>query len=280
MNTIINTIKKYTFISIFIMIILTNAITDFPLQDYLSSYISYQASLMISIFIKQMGCFLVLLYLALKLKISDTFNLKLSKPVRDLVLIIPLLMICAINITDIKISDLPNDKLILVLYFFAFLSTGFFEEILFRGVIFNLILDKYGKSRHMFLFSVIISNLIFGASHITNLLNGTVPLINFLNQLMYATIIGILFTALYLRCNTLLIPIILHGLIDITGCIEFLAITSKELQFQARVQQAVSIDTIISNLILFIPLLIWALFLLRKVKFNEKVDSSKTFEKF
>ncbi len=101
------------------------------------------------------------------------------------------------------------------------------------------------------------------------------PLINFLNQLMYASVIGILFAALYLRCNTLLIPILIHGLIDITGCTNFLSITSQDLYLQSLVQPTITYKNIIANLIIFLPLLIWGVFLLKNSNPNKNNISSE-----
>ena len=269
MNRLIELIKNKPILSSAILVILSNAFTDFPLPIYLSEFIPFQNALMISIFILQMGCFGILLYLSKKLEISDTFNLTLRKPVKSLLLLIPFILLIIINIIDGMNFDLiSNSPLVFILYSFAFLSTGFFEEILFRGIAFNLINKKFGSAKKGFYFSVLISNFIFGAAHIVHLLDGSVPLINFINQMFYAFVIGIVFSALYLRCNTLLIPILIHGLLDITGSTGFLSITSKELYLQSHIQPPITFNDIIGTLIIFLPLLIWGVFLLRKASPN------------
>lgn len=276
MNKLITLIKNKPILSTLILIILTNEITNFPLQNYLSNFIPYQYALMISIFVLQMGCFGFLMYLSNKIGISSTFNMNLSKPIKKLWIAIPFSLLIVINVLgDMNLETITNNLLLLILYFFAFLSTGFFEEILFRGIAFNLINNKFGSSNKGFYFSLFISNFIFGSAHITHLFNGTMPLINFLNQLMYASVIGILFAALYLRCNTLLIPILIHGLIDITGCTNFLSITSQDLYLQSLVQPTITYKNIIANLIIFLPLLIWGVFLLRKANPNNNNISSE-----
>lgn len=169
---------------------------------------------------------------------------------------------------EINLEFVISNPFVFTLYFFAFLSTGFFEEILFRGLGFNLINAKLGTTVKGFYFSVFISNFIFGFSHIVHLLDGTMPLVNFLNQLIYATIIGIFFTALYLRCNTLWVPILLHGLFDVPGCTSYLSITSPQLYIQSLIEPPMSGVDFIGNLIIFIPFLIWGLFLLRRATPN------------
>lgn len=275
MDKLINLIKKRPIISSFIIAVCANQYTELPLRSFLSSFMTYQAALMLSIFILQMSCFGLLLYLSHRLDCAHSFNLRLSQPIKSLWLIIPFFIFIIANIIDcMKPEHITDNPPIFILYSFAFLSTGFFEEILFRGILFNLINDKFGSTNKGFFFSVFASSIFFGSAHIVNFFNGTMPLINFINQCIYASIIGVLFTALYLRCNTLLIPIIIHGLIDITGCTEFLAITSEQLFTSSRVQSVIDYKTIIATLILFLPFLLWSLFLLRKVK-PEKNSSLK-----
>ncbi|GAA0741998.1 CPBP family intramembrane glutamic endopeptidase [Clostridium oceanicum] len=274
MNKSTTLIKKHPILSTLILIVFANGITDLPLQNLLYNFMPYEFALMISIIILQMGSFGFFMYIARKLGFSNTFNMNLSKPIKDLWITIPFFLLIIINTSEqMKLKFITDTPIIFILYFFAFLSTGFFEEILFRGIGFNLINNKFGSNTKGFYFSLFLSNFIFGFSHITHLLKGTVPLINFLNQLIYASIVGILFTALYLRCNTLLIPMLLHGLIDITGCTRYLFIKSPQLYLQSLIQTPVSYKDIFSNLLLFLPFLIWALFLLRKAKFNNNNKS-------
>lgn len=278
MNKLIALIKNKPILSSLVLIILANVFTELPLRNYLSNFMSYQAALMISIFALQMSCFGFLVYLSHKLNIYDSFNMNLSKPVKNLWIALPFALLILINVIGgIKLEYIINNPLTFILYVFAFLSTGFFEEILFRGILFNLINNKFGSNNKGFYFSLFISSFIFGSCHITHLLDGTMPLLNFLNQMFYASVIGVLFTALYLRCNTLLVPILIHGLIDITGCTEFLSITSKELYFQSLIHSPITYKTIVGNLIIFLPLLIWGIFLLRKnVPSRQNISSEIT----
>lgn len=278
MNKLIVLIKNKPILSSLVLIILANGFTELPLRNYLSNFMSYQTALMVSILALQMSCFGFLAYLSRRLNFYDSFNMKLYKPAKSLWIAIPFFLLILLNgVGNIKLEYIAANPLTFVLYFFAFLSTGFFEEILFRGILFNLINNKFGSNNKGFYFSLFISSFIFGACHITHLLDGTMPLLNFLNQMFYASVIGVLFTALYLRCNTLLVPILIHGLIDITGCTEFLSITSKELYFQSLMHSPITYKTIVGNLIIFLPLLIWGIFLLRKnVPSSQNISSEIT----
>ena len=98
MNKLIELIKSKPILSSLLLIISANAITNFPLQNYLSNFMSYQAALMISIFVLQMSCFGILMYLSHKIGISNAFNMNLSKPIKSLWLIIPFLILVIINV--------------------------------------------------------------------------------------------------------------------------------------------------------------------------------------
>ena len=261
-----NIIKNKPIIFSLILILLANAYTEFPLRDYLSNFMPYKYAFLSSIFILQMSCFGCLFYISHKLNISNLYNLTLSKPVKSLYLIIPFIPLIITNVPHDMTSYISNDYLGFILYCFAFLSTGFFEEILFRGIIFNLINNKFGSTKKGFIFSLFISSFLFGASHIVNFLNGTMLPLNFFNQFIYASILGLLFTAIYLRCNTLIVPILIHGFFDITGCKEYLQMTSNELFLESLKQPPITYSNLITTILIFTPLLIWGLFLLRKYK--------------
>lgn len=120
------------------------------------------------------------------------------------------------------------------LFVFA-LVPGIWEEISFRGIIFNLESKKYRTTT-----VVLLNGIIFGLFHITNILgqNLTMTLI----QVYYASCLGISFAYMYSKTRSLLPCILTHYLIDSLGQI-FLTNT---LLFPT-----ITIDT---NLVLFLIL--------------------------
>lgn len=100
----------------------------------------------------------------------------------------------------------------LVLLFIFCLCIGIIEEILFRGIIFRiLILDNSKTSLFM---SVALSSILFGMMHLGNLTMNEKMLVTVTTQVVYTEFLGVLFAALYLRFKSLTGIIILHTLID------------------------------------------------------------------
>jgi len=79
-----------------------------------------------------------------------------------------------------------------------FVFVGFNEELLFRGYIFQRLIEGFGK-----LFSVILLSVLFGLAHYFN------PHINFVS-LINIVLAGILFSLMYIKTYSLWLPIAFH----------------------------------------------------------------------
>ena len=97
-------------------------------------------------------------------------------------------------------------------YFAAMLTIGLAEELLFRGVIAQTLLEHFGASRSGIWKACILSGLFFGGAHLTNLLSSA-PF-GVLMQCIFAASLGVLYAALYFRTGNLWVLIFLHGLND------------------------------------------------------------------
>ena len=131
------------------------------------------------------------------------------------------------------------------------LGAGFMEEYLFRGLLIKSVLKDKIRSFQQVWGTVLLSSFFFGLTHLGNALYQ--PLDATLFQVYYAMILGILFAAITLRMGNLWWTIILHFLID------FASITiSQGTQAQAA--------TSIWQFIIFLPILLYSIFLLRPRK--------------
>ena len=81
-------------------------------------------------------------------------------------------------------------------------SAGICEELIFRGYILNTLSEHVGIT-----FSVIVSSALFGLCHFYQ---GAFNVIR-------TFIMGIVFCLIYLSCETIIIPIILHIVLDVYG---------------------------------------------------------------
>lgn len=94
------------------------------------------------------------------------------------------------------------------------LNAGIFEEIIFRGVILTLLLDKLSENK-----AILISAIAFAGIHLLNLLNPNHQgMIWILAQVTWAFALGVMYAYLVIRINSILPAIILHYLINaLTG---------------------------------------------------------------
>jgi len=154
----------------------------------------------------------------------------------------------------------PEPLFLLTVIAFPF-STGLFEEVIFRGLALKILLKKMGGTKKGLINAFILSAVFFSAVHSIHLI-WTTP-VEVATDLVFAIAGGMLLGAIFLRTKTLVAPIALHGLLNLSGGI-FDAFTSPEY-----IAAGASFDDVIIMLIVAIPLIITAFVLLRKVKPEE-----------
>ena len=98
-----------------------------------------------------------------------------------------------------------------VLYLFG---VGFWEELIFRGVIANTLARKYATDTKGMWFAVILSAAIFSAIHLQSLAYG-LSLPAMAAQLTGAFGMGLVLAAIYLRGGNLWFLVLLHTIVDV-----------------------------------------------------------------
>jgi membrane protease YdiL (CAAX protease family) len=98
----------------------------------------------------------------------------------------------------------------------AIVGVGIREECIYRAAIQNIVARKHANSVKGIWITVIISSLIFGLTHATNLFFGMDPLA-VLAQVISSAVLGLLFGAVYLRSGSLWALILIHTLTDVAG---------------------------------------------------------------
>jgi membrane protease YdiL (CAAX protease family) len=152
--------------------------------------------------------------------------------------------------------------LLIILFILIYLSTGFLEEILFRGATLSILLRKWGTSRKNIYRIVLLSNLLFGSLHILNLIMGRRTLLSTGSQIIYGTFFGVFFAACFLRNKSIWPVIFGHALFDLCGNFSDIAVGSDTFgQVMDLTPQNALIITLIT-----LPLLIYGLIVLRKVE--------------
>ena len=100
-------------------------------------------------------------------------------------------------------------------FLLSMMMVGVAEESAFRGVIAQTLLEHYGTSRGGIWKACIVSGLLFGAAHLTNIL-GSAPF-GVLMQCLFAAALGTLFAAIYFRTGNIWVTVFLHGMMDISS---------------------------------------------------------------
>jgi len=152
----------------------------------------------------------------------------------------------------------PEPLFLLTVILFP-LSTGLLEEVVFRGIVLKILLRKTGGTKKGIISAFIISAALFAVVHLIHLMWKS-P-IDVTGDLLFAIAGGMFLGAIYLRTKTLIAPILLHWLLNLSGGI-FDAFTSPEY----TIPEATLDNVIIITLIAALPLIIGAFVLLRKVK--------------
>lgn len=138
-----------------------------------------------------------------------------------------------------------------ILYLIFIFSIGVFEEILFRGLIQNIIVDVFKTEKNGEIWGLFISSVLFGSMHFINLYTDFSNLSNTIVQVFAATCIGSLYGALLLRTKNIYPIMFFHGLIDFSSMAQeyFPRYFEKKEQFeqieQTLGQQVASIFVII-----------------------------------
>lgn len=97
------------------------------------------------------------------------------------------------------------------------LSVGIAEEFMFRGVIQNCLMDRFGRDTKKNTFiSLFLSAAIFGLIHLSNVFSG----VTFKGALIQAIAVigaGFYMGAIYVRCGNIWVNVLLHAFLDFAG---------------------------------------------------------------
>ncbi len=105
-------------------------------------------------------------------------------------------------------------------FFYQCISTGFFEELFFRVLIFEIIVKYYQNlpSKTHFREAVITSG-IFAIVHLANLNNTSYDFEGVIVQILFAFLFGLLAQSILYKTNSIILIGTLHGLINYVGMI-------------------------------------------------------------
>ena len=116
----------------------------------------------------------------------------------------------------------------------------------------------FDKRKNKLFISIILTSLIFGFSHITNLFNPEFHKISVVNQILFAISIGFILQSIYIRTKSLTFIICLHTLINYFGSYKkyllFGEIENIESQYSFNDFVTTFISILIFTIIIVLPL--------------------------
>ena len=157
---------------------------------------------------------------------------------------------------DTPLLPLPR----ILTFMLNMILVGVAEELVFRGIIAQTLLERYGTARAGVWKACLVSGVLFGAAHLSNLLGSEA--FGVLMQCVFAGSLGVLFAAIYFRTGNLWVLVFLHGAQDAASLL------AGGLYGTENMSTAVSSydsTMLLSVLVYLIP----TFFLLRKKKIGE-----------
>lgn len=109
-------------------------------------------------------------------------------------------------------------------YLLAVLMIVISEEVVFRGIVFPLLLIKLKNDKHRYIKSLILSALIFAFVHIFNIFAGGNVVYNLL-QVLYSFAIGAVLSFLMVKTGNILVPILIHYVYNLGGMLSTFSLT-------------------------------------------------------
>ena len=162
---------------------------------------------------------------------------------KSLLYFIPLFVISSVNFWNgLNVNSSVRD---IVLYILSMCFVGYLEEVIFRGFLFKGMCKSNVKT------AILVSSLTFGVGHIVNLLLGE-PVFDTMLQLIYASAIGFVYTAIFYVSGSIWPCIISHAFVNSTSI------------FAIEPTQRVNIIIAVIQTIISVGYGVWLCFIMQK----------------
>ncbi len=267
-------IRRYPVISSLIIMLLMSVMTEIKLENLFTDSMGYQAAFYIRIALTQGLVALAAAFILSKLHILRRAGLTKPGSAKSLWLVWPIIIMSVLNGFSLLDGTMKIDfsrPLVDVLFLLAPITTGFVEELVCRGFVLTVMLDKYGRTKRGVYKAVLLSSVLFGLLHLMNLLTGRGSFIQVGSQVLYAIFFGVFFSAIFIRCKSLWPAIVAHAVFDFMGTVQEIAVGST---FNDTMGGNATLESALISLAILSPLFFYGLFLLRKVPLSENAPES------
>lgn len=131
-------------------------------------------------------------------------------------IIIASFILAILNFMSIDFSKIPST--LQVSFFFINVMLGvIFEELLFRGIIQNIIVETYEANKKSIWKGIGIASLIFGCTHLLNLIGSPYFILGTITQVVYTFSLGMLLGVVYYLSKNIWTVILLHFIFNVLG---------------------------------------------------------------
>lgn len=252
---------------IFSIIIITLAVsfTEIPLKNLYSHFFNSQYSYYFAGITGQGIASIVLIILLNRLELVKKVGLTLPpNKWKELWVLWPIVVLTIINFSSLFDGSLVIDMskpITIGLYTLTYFSTGLFEEVLLRGIVLFVLLNKWQYTKKGIQLSVIVSSILFAIPHIVNFIQNRMSFGEAITTIIFSTFIGVSFAACVLRIKSIWPNIILHAIFNFGGSI-------KQISIGGGIQTTVpplTVESALSSIIITLPLLFYGLFIIRKL---------------
>ena len=169
------------------------------------------------------------------------------------------------TIVEIGVSNMSNPGVMKIITFvISALLIGVQEEFLCRGVLLNLMMERWGHTKKGLIKSVFLSSAIFGLLHLAILFVFPGLVISATSQVLYAAFVGVYFACIYIRCKNLYSVIILHAFFD--ACVLLVNILYLPAALEVIHPSEITLMEGLGSIVIWLPFLFIGLFLIRKKK--------------
>lgn len=254
----------------FSLLIMIFALITFylPTKDLYSKILDPQYAYLLGEISNKIIVSIVLLFIFKKISFIENIGLTaFPRSIKDWMIIWPIFIILFIGLIPLITKDVVVDQskpLILIIFTFMALLTGFSEEILFRGLLLSVMLLKWGNTKKGIVFSVLASSVLFGIAHIGNFFINPDLVVATFSQIIYSTLIGIFFAACVLRSQTIWPVIFSHSAINFVAEIKEVALGGG-IAAATEASASMSLMQAFQPMIIYMVLASYAFFLLKKV---------------
>lgn len=149
-----------------------------------------------------------------KLHLIEFTGLNLWRNYKNIHAVIIATAFVAIGMANNWNTYITSEKVLLFLFATSTLAVGLVEELTFRGVIFPLLIKSLSHTKRPIFNGALFSSMMFGMVHFLNLFSQPENLIGIISQVFFATSIGVFFCGLMVRTENILIPCVLHSLVN------------------------------------------------------------------